>query len=141
MLVTTYRGRKLSGKSIKEVLKDFGLAENQAKIYIFLAKHGVLKGGEIAKQNKMPTAVVYRTLKILQHKGFVESTLEFPARYTAVSFETILDYNIKTKKEEALQIEKSKKGLLEDWKNLSKKAPQPIANIFWCFSKKFMSSY
>jgi len=110
----------LSGKSIKDILKEFGLADNQAKIYIFLAKHGVLKGGEIAKQAKIQKAVVYRTLKVLQRKGFVESTLEFPARYIAVPFDTILDQNIKTKKEEALQIEKSKKSLLEDWKNISK---------------------
>ena len=110
----------MSGKSIKQILKEFGLADNQAKIYIFLAKYGVLKGGDIAKQIKMPKAVVYRTLKILQRKGFVESTLEFPARYIAVPFETVLDLNIKAKKEEALQIEKSKEDLLNDWKNISK---------------------
>lgn len=115
----------MSGKSIKKILKDFGLADNQAKIYIFLAKHGVLKGGEIAKQAKMPKAVVYRTLKILQSKGFVESTLESPARFTAVPFEVIIDYNIKTKKEEALQIENSKKDLLNDWQTMNKQKSAP----------------
>ena len=113
----------MTGKSIKQILKEFGLADNQAKIYIFLAKYGVLKGGDITKQTKMPKAVVYRTLKILQRKGFVESTLESPTRYTAIPFETILDQNIKTKKEEALQIEKSKTDLLNDWKNISKAKP------------------
>ena len=131
----------MGSKSIRDILKDFGLSGNQVKIYIHLAKHGVQKGGEISKQTKTAKAITYRTLKTLQGKGFVESTLESPTKYIAVPFETILEQNIKTKKEEALQIEKSKKGLLEDWKNLSKKAPQPIANIFWCFSKKFMSSY
>ena len=115
----------MSGKSIKEILKEFGLADNQAKIYIFLAKHGVLKGGEISKQTKMPKAVVYRTLKILQSKGFVESTLESPARFTAVPFEVIIDYNIKTKKEEALQIENSKKDLLNDWQTMNKQKSAP----------------
>ena len=110
----------MSGKSIRDILKDFGLADNQAKIYILLAKQGILKGGEIAKQTKIPKAVVYRTIKVLQRKGFVESTLEFPARYVAVPFETVLDLNIKAKKEEALQIEKSKEDLLNDWKNISK---------------------
>ena len=115
----------MSGKSIKEILKEFGLADNQAKIYIFLAKHGVLKGGEISKQAKMPKAVVYRTLKILQRKGFVESTLESPARFTAVPFEVIIDYNIKTRKEEALQIENSKKDLLNDWQTMNKQKSAP----------------
>ena len=120
----------MSRKSIKEILKDFGLAENQIKIYIYLAKQGVLKGGAIVKQTKIPKAVVYRTLKILQHKGFVESTLEFPTRYTAVPFETILDSNIKAKKEEALQIENSKRDLLEDWKKISKGRPEQSIEKF-----------
>lgn len=125
----------MSSKSIKDILKDFGLAKNQAKIYIYLAKQGVLKGGEIAKQTKIPKAAVYRTLKVLQRKGFIESTLEFPARYIAVPFETILDYNIKAKKQEAQEIEKSKKDLLNDWKNISKGIPQKSVEKFTIIEK------
>jgi sugar-specific transcriptional regulator TrmB len=114
----------LSGNTIKEVLKNFGLTQKETEIYIFLAKHGVQKGGEISKRTKTPKAVVYRILKILQRKGFVESTLEFPARFTAVPFETVLDLNIRAKHEEALQIEKAKKDLLSDWRNISKGKPE-----------------
>jgi sugar-specific transcriptional regulator TrmB len=114
----------LSEESIKKVLKNFGATEKEAEVYIFLAKHGVLKGGEIVKQTKTHKALVYRILGSLQRKGLVESTLEAPARFTAVPFETILDLNIKAKQEEAAQIETQKKELLSYWKSISKTEPQ-----------------
>ena len=115
----------MSNKSVKDILRDFGLTGNEIKVYIFLAKHGVLKGGEISKQARISKAVVYRNLKTLQSKGFVEFTLESPTRFAAVSFETILDLNIKVKKEEALQIEKAKIDLLDDWHSISKQKASP----------------
>jgi sugar-specific transcriptional regulator TrmB len=109
----------LSEETIKKVLSEFGLTEREADIYIFLAKHGVQKGGEISKRTKMPKALVYHILKSLESKGAVESTLEFPARFTAVPFEAVLEMNIRAKREEAALIEKRKTSLLKDWKNIS----------------------
>ena len=85
---------------IKKVLKSFGLTEKETEVYIFLAKQGVLRGRKIAKQMKKDKGQVYRILKSLQKKGLVESTLEFPTRFTAVPFEKVLDLFIKSKQEE-----------------------------------------
>jgi sugar-specific transcriptional regulator TrmB len=115
----------LSEGTIKKVLNEFGLTEREAEVYIFLAKHGVQKGGEIAKQTKIPKALVYHILKSLERKGVVESTLEFPARFAAVPFEAVLEMNIRAKREEAALIEKRKISLLEDWKNISKMGLEP----------------
>jgi sugar-specific transcriptional regulator TrmB len=115
----------LSEETIKKVLNEFGLTEREAEVYIFLAKHCVQKGGAISKQTRMPKALVYRILKSLEKKGVVESTLEFPARFTAAPFEAVLELNIKTKREEAALIEKRKSSLLEDWKNISKTGLEP----------------
>jgi sugar-specific transcriptional regulator TrmB len=110
----------LAEEPIRKVLKNFGLTEKEAEVYIFLAKHGVLKGGEIARQIKKDKAQVFRILKSLQTKGLVESTLEVPTRFTAVPFETVLDFFVKAKRDEAALIESSKRDLLSDWKNISK---------------------
>jgi sugar-specific transcriptional regulator TrmB len=110
----------LAEEPIRKVLKNFGLTEKEAEVYIFLAKHGVLKGGEIARQIKKDKAQVFRILKSLQNKGLVESTLEVPTRFTAVPFETVLDFFVKAKRDEAALIESSKRDLLSDWKNISK---------------------
>jgi len=109
----------VSQKNVKRVLTDFGLSDKEAEVYIFLAKHGVLKGGQIAKQTKIDRSVVYRILKRLESKGFVESTLESPTRFIAVPLEKALDIIIKTKEDEALFVRKARKDLLEDWRKIN----------------------
>jgi pimeloyl-ACP methyl ester carboxylesterase/DNA-binding transcriptional ArsR family regulator len=108
----------VSKRIIKKALKNFGLTEKEAQVYIFLAKHGVLTGGEISKQTKMHRPIVYRILKSLQKKGVVESTLESPIRFSSVPFEKVLNENIRIKYEEANLLEKAKNGLLSDWKKV-----------------------
>ena len=68
--------------------------------------------------------MVYRILKSLQAKGLVESTLEFPARFTAVPFENVIDLNIQAKQEEAAQIAAQKRELLNYWQNIEKPGPE-----------------
>ena len=109
----------LGEETIKTVLKSAGLTEKEAVIYIFLAKNEPLKGTEIAKLSKKDKAHVFRILKKLQAKGFVEATLEFPARYTVVPFETVLESVVKAKREEVNFIEKAKKDLIEQLRKKS----------------------
>ena len=85
--------------AIEKALRDFGLSEKEIEVYILLGKRGPKKGIEITKQLKMHKGQVYRTLKSLQKKGLVEVTLEYPARFTAVPFENLIDSYIKTKKD------------------------------------------
>jgi sugar-specific transcriptional regulator TrmB len=105
--------------AIEKTLKNFGLSKKEAEIYIFLGKRGPLKAREITKHLKMNKGQVYRILKNLQKKGLVEATLEFPTRFTALPFKDIIDAFIKSKREEVVQIEETKKDLLSDWKNIS----------------------
>ena len=112
-------GSELKNGAIENTLKDFGLTEKEVKVYIFLGKRGALKGGDITKQLRMHKGQVYRTLKSLQKKGLVESTLEYPARFTAVPFAKLIDSFIKSKREEVEHIEKTKKDLLSDWEKIS----------------------
>jgi len=110
----------LSEETTRKVLKDIGITDKDIDVYIFLAKHGVLKGGEITSQTKTHKALIYRILKSLQSKGLVESTLEFPARFTAVPFERVIDLNIKLKHDEADKIEQQKIELLNYWQSIKK---------------------
>ena len=120
----------MSKTTIIESLKEFGLTQKEAEIYIFLAKHGVLTGGQIAKQTKTHRGLVYRILKSLQKKGVVESTMESPIRYSPVSFEKILNENIRIKKEEAISLEKEKNQLLSDWEKINIIKIQPSIGKF-----------
>jgi sugar-specific transcriptional regulator TrmB len=98
-------GQGLSDEALKRVLKDFGLTEIEAEIYLFLARQGASKGTEVAKQTKKDKAQIYHILRNLQSKGLVESTLEAPVRFTPVSFEHVVESAIKSKKDEATEIE------------------------------------
>ena len=120
----------MSEGTIKEVLKEFGLTETETEVYVFLAKHGINKGGEVSRQTRKPKALVYRILKSLEKKGVVESTLEFPARFTAVPFATVLEMNIRARREEAALIEKRKDALLDDWEKISKTELEPESAKF-----------
>ncbi len=110
----------MGDEKVRKILSNFGLTEKETEIYIFLAKHGVIRGGEIIEGLRMHRADVYRILKRLQSKGLVEPTLESPVRFTIVPFETVLESFIKAKHDEAIAIEKTKQDLLGDWKNISK---------------------
>jgi sugar-specific transcriptional regulator TrmB len=105
-------------------LKDFGLTEKEVEIYLLLAKNQALKGGEIAKSLRMHKAQVYRSLKSLQDKSIVESTLESPIRFTALSFENVLDFFAKVKREEAALIDGTKQELIKSWNKISKLKPE-----------------
>ncbi len=112
-ITTLGDGFLLGEEAIRKVLRDSGLTEKEAEIYVFLAKHEALKGTEIAKLLKKDKAQIFRILKKLQAKGFAEVALEFPTRYTAASFEHVLESVLKSKQEEVAFIEKSKNDLLD----------------------------
>jgi sugar-specific transcriptional regulator TrmB len=103
----------LGEETIKKVLIDSGLTEKETEVYIFLAKHNVCKGTEIARLLRKDKAQVFRILRRLQAKGYVEATFEFPSRFTVVPFENIIDTIVKAKQEEVAHIKEAKKDLLD----------------------------
>ena len=111
----------LSEDVIQQFLKDLGLTDTEIEIYLFLTKRfGASKGTEIAKYTKKDKGQVYRTLKSLQSKGLVESTLEVPVRFAPVAFEGVVESVIHSKREEASRIEKAKQELVEYWRKIGK---------------------
>ncbi len=109
----------LGQEALENALRNFGVTEKEVEVYIFLAKRGAQKTGHIARQLGKNKGLVYRILKSLQKKGLVEATLEYPARFTAVPFENVIDSFIKSKQKEVALIEERKKDLLLDWKRIS----------------------
>jgi len=117
-------------EKVRKILKSFGLTDKEAELYIFLAKHGVLRTGEIAKGIKTHRVEVYRLLRSLQTKGAIEATLESPTRFTTVPFELILELFIKAKREETALIENTKQSVLNDWNIISKVQQEPFLEKF-----------
>jgi sugar-specific transcriptional regulator TrmB len=120
----------MSQEAVKSALKNFGLTEKEAEVYIFLAKRGALRTGQISKQLKKNKGQVYRILSNLKNKGVVEATLEFPTRYSAVSLEKTIDSFIKSRREEISSVEKTKEDLLRDWERISRTEVELTAEKF-----------
>ena len=120
----------MSHEKIKDSLQTFGLTGKEAEAYILLAKSGPLTGVSLAKYMKRNKGQVYRLLKSLQKRGLVESTLESPTRFLAVSFETALDMFAKAKRDEAMSIEEKTKELLNDWKKINQNTIEPTFEKF-----------
>jgi HTH-type transcriptional regulator, sugar sensing transcriptional regulator len=108
----------LSNEPFYQILKDFGITDKEANIYLLVAKHGALRSTEVTRLSGNDKAEVYRILTNLQNKGLIERTLEAPTRFSAVPFEKVIDSFIKNKRDEAEIIEKKKTNLIEDWKKI-----------------------
>jgi sugar-specific transcriptional regulator TrmB len=108
--------RYVSQEKVMKTLLDIGLTKLDSKVYIYLAKRGPQKGKEISKALKVQKPQLYRSLKNLQSKAIVSATLERPARFSAVSFEKVLDLFIRAKMEEAQNLQHEKNKLVSSWK-------------------------
>jgi sugar-specific transcriptional regulator TrmB len=120
----------LSQENLKNALQHFGATEKESEVYIFLAKHGTLRTGQVAKQMKKNRGLVYHILSSLEQKGLVEATLESPTRFNVVSLEKIIDAYVKAKQVEISLVEKTKGDLLEDWKRISQTEVVPKPENF-----------
>ena len=102
-----------------KTLKKLGFEELDAQVYIFIGRKGPQKAKDIVKALKIPKQKLYSILKNLQSKGVVNATFEHPARFSVISFEKVLDIFVKSRLEEAQQIQRSKNEILSEWKSIS----------------------
>jgi hypothetical protein len=65
---------------LEKILTDLGMIEGASEIYTFLLKKGPKLAVEITNFIGGNKALVYRRLKFLLSKGYIKSTLDYPAR-------------------------------------------------------------
>ncbi len=79
---------------IAEKLKEIGLTEYEAKVYLTLLTKGSLQGGELALNSGVPRTKVYESVRGLIKKGLIEAYGR-PRKFSAISnpepFETIIE--------------------------------------------------
>lgn len=85
---------------LKKILKEFGMSENESKIYLLLIDRGSTTAGKIAKETKIQRSSCYQSLTTLLAKGMISYVLIGMIKYfQAVSPERILEIQTeKTKK-------------------------------------------
>ena len=112
---------RLSLELVIDTLVSLGLKRIDAEVYIFLAKKGPHRGKAIANALKITKQQLYPSLKNLQNRGIVKSTLKRPALFSAVPIEKVLSTFLKTRTEENQRMIQNKEQLLSSWKATIKK--------------------
>jgi sugar-specific transcriptional regulator TrmB len=101
--------------TIEETLARFGLLKNEIKVYLYLARVGEKKAGEIAEAISLHRTETYRILRDLEKKGILFSVFEKPLKFTAVPLDEAIDLLVDAQKMNIKLLEKEKANLVELW--------------------------
>ena len=110
----------MSKQRIIKALEGLGLTKIDVQIYVFLAKEGPHNLQEIACKLNLRDNKVYRSLKDLQIIEIVKTSGEHPIKYSAITFEEVIDLFIEVKKEQTKTMQESREELLSSWKIMLK---------------------
>jgi sugar-specific transcriptional regulator TrmB len=111
----------LSLEVLINTLVDFGFKRTDVQIYAFLAKKGPQRGKDLARALKITRQKVYRSLKKLQRRGIVNSTINRPAVFSAVSVEEVRNMFIKNRIEETRHLIQNNEEFLSSWRSITEK--------------------
>lgn len=106
---------------IEDTLSRYGLLKNEIRVYLYLARFGERKAGEVAESISLHRTETYRILRDLEKKGIVFSVFEKPLKFTAVPLDKAIDLLIDAQKMKIQLLEKEKAGLVNIWQSM----PQP----------------
>jgi sugar-specific transcriptional regulator TrmB len=100
-----------------KMLESLGLKHLDAEIYVYLVRNEPQKARDIAEALETYKRQLYRSLESLRRKGMVDVSQDRPARFSAVSFDKVLDRFIQANKEDAERMEQNKKHILSIWQS------------------------
>ncbi|MFA4860047.1 TrmB family transcriptional regulator [Methanoregula sp.] len=105
--------------SLLSQMKEIGMSEYEAKVYVILSALRVASAREIHEQTKIPRGRIYETLTTLAQKGFIVSSGKAPQRYSPVDVTRTFE---RLKRESVNSLE----GLHERLKALETESPVPL---------------
>jgi sugar-specific transcriptional regulator TrmB len=117
--------------TIEETLARFGLLKNEIRVYLYLARAGEKKAGEIAEAISLHRTETYRILRDLEKKGILFSVFEKPLKFTAVPLDKAIDLLVDAQKMKIRLLEKEKENLVEMWMSIpQQKMDNPKKELF-----------
>jgi len=108
----------MNHQNVLKTLVTLGLSHTDAEVYIHLAIKGPQKAGNIADALKLEEELLSHSLKYLQNKGVVDSTLERSALFSALPFDKVLELLMKEHIKETQNIEQNKDEILSKWQKM-----------------------
>jgi len=109
---------KQSIDQLQVKFSDFGLTNNQCKVYIFLGKYGSKTAPEVCRALKLPRTETYHLLTTLQNKGIVSATFQHPIKFSALPLSNAIKSMVNTEKERIKKLENQEEELTKLWETI-----------------------
>ena len=103
---------------VMPLLEDYGISEEEARVYVGLLRMGTGKVSEISHFTNTDRVKGYKILENLRNQGFVTSTLSSPILFSANDPKTTFDDLLKKKKSGIQRLEKNQARLIENLEKL-----------------------
>jgi sugar-specific transcriptional regulator TrmB len=101
---------EMDTKAVK-LLLELGFTNSQARVYVTLAANGNLGVANLASLSEVHRTDLYRVVKELEKKGFVERIIANPTMFGAVPFDVCLDFLIQERAEKFRRLRQEVKEL------------------------------
>ena len=106
----------MSLERLYKALTSLGLSESEVKVYFYIATKGPTFARDIINDLPIKYRKIYRILDKLRTKGIIFVNGNKPSELSVLPFEDVLNMLIKQKEEQAQEIIKRKKELVNNWK-------------------------
>jgi sugar-specific transcriptional regulator TrmB/CheY-like chemotaxis protein len=103
---------------VMPLLEDYGLTEEEARVYVGVLRMGTGKVSEISHFTNTDRVKGYKILENLRNEGYVTSTLSSPILFSANDPRTTFDELLKKKKSEIQRLERNHDRLIENLEKL-----------------------
>ena len=120
----------LAVDKLVNILKNYGMDEEESRVYAHLLIQGPEGAGAIAKRLGINRVKAYRILKRLEGRGLVEAVLGRPVRYLAAPLEETVNRFIEDEKKRIRLMEEEKKKLLEAYERIVERQPRIVEPRF-----------
>jgi len=111
---------------LTQKLVDYGLDTHEAEIYVFLSSIGPAPARVIARKFNFNRMKAYRTLKSLEKKGLIQSTISRPIKFVASPLEAVINRQLTETKMQLSNMEKNQSNIIEEWKKIIKTNSQQL---------------
>jgi sugar-specific transcriptional regulator TrmB/CheY-like chemotaxis protein len=103
---------------VMPLLEDYGLTEEEARVYVGVLRMGSGKVSEISHFTNTDRVKGYKILESLRNEGYVTSTLSSPILFSANDPSTTFENVLKKKQSEIQRLEKNQTVLIENLEKL-----------------------
>jgi sugar-specific transcriptional regulator TrmB len=101
--------------SLLTSLLEFGLTQNQARVYLFLSKNSPKSAPEISKSLKIPRTETYHLLNGLQSKGITIASFGKPTKFQSVPFDKSINILVNNERTRIDELEKQTLYMISQW--------------------------